>query len=98
MFTFLMFLDVKTNNILIQQTGSTDHGDAFCAIICDFGIARVIGTPVVRGQIKPFAFGLTPRYCSPEVKYPFFYFYKLNMYTFLFELDTHQAPILYDIS
>ena len=42
--------------------------NAFTAILCDFGIARIIGTPVVRGQIKPFAFGLTPRYCSPEVK------------------------------
>ena len=82
---------MKTNNILIQQTGSMNDDDAFTAILCDFGIARIIGTPVVKAHVKPFAFGLTPRYCSPEVWiiFPILLYIPFNSTLFFEKMYSH---------
>ncbi len=55
--------DMKSHNVLVKKNLSTIR-----ASICDFGLAISLQQPVVVGQFKTTAIGLSARYASPEVR------------------------------
>lgn len=58
--------DLKTRNILVERVGGKKKGEKvkYTAIICDFGLARVVSeTRVLHCEVVR---GLSPKYTAPE--------------------------------